>query len=111
MTYGTAVIPKAVKPHYTIRHGLWELTELTGGLAIENELQRPFRTVRAHFELRSTHLSCRATWMLLDGPPSWRQRNRPQPIDEAEDFSEQLPRHRHFGHLKRDIRTVPHDFD
>ena len=35
--------------------------------------------------------------MLLGGSPSWRQRGRPQPIDEAEDFSEQFPRHRHLG--------------
>ncbi len=44
--------------------------------------------------------------MLLDGPPSWRQRGRPQPIDEAEDFLEQLPRHRHLGQLERDVPAV-----
>ncbi len=78
-------------------------------MAIENELQRPFRTVRAHFDLLGTHLSRRATWMVLDGPLSWRQRGQPQPIDEAKDFSEQLPQHRHLGRLERDVATVAHD--
>ncbi len=56
--------------------------------------------------MRHTHLSCRATWMLLDGPPSWRQRGRPQPIDEAEDFPEQVPRHRHFSQLERNVTAL-----
>ncbi len=60
----------------------------------------------ADFDLRRTHLSCRATWTLLGGPPSWRQRGRPQPIDEAEDFSEQLPRHRNLRHLESDIAAM-----
>ena len=30
----------------------------------------------------------------------------PQPIDKAEDFPEQLPRHHHLGHLEGDIATV-----
>ena len=47
--------------------------------------------------------------MLLDGPPSWRQRGRPQPIDETEDFSEQLPRNRNLGQLERDVPAVAHD--
>ena len=28
--------------------------------------------------------------MLLDRPPSWRQKGRPQPIDKAEGFSERM---------------------
>ena len=47
--------------------------------------------------------------MLLDGPPSWRQRGRPQPIDEAEDFSEQLPRHRNLRQLERDVSAMMDD--
>ena len=66
--------------------------------------------MRAHFDLRSTHLSCRVTWMLLDRPLSWWQRSRPQPIDEAEDFLEQLPRHRNLGQLERDVPAMADDF-
>ncbi len=31
------------------------------------------------------------------------------PIDEAEDFSEQLPRHRNLRQLESDVATVPDD--
>ena len=47
--------------------------------------------------------------MRLDGPPSWRRRGRSQPIDEAEDFSKQLPRHRNLGQLESDIATMADD--
>ncbi len=47
--------------------------------------------------------------MLLNRGPSWRQWGRSQPIEKAEDFPEQLPRHRHLGHLEGDIATVPDD--
>ncbi len=47
--------------------------------------------------------------MLPDWPPSWRQRGLSQPIDEAEDFSEQLPRHGNLRHLESDIPAVAHD--
>ena len=47
--------------------------------------------------------------MLRDGMPSWRQRGRPQPIDEAEHLSEQLPRHRNLRQLESDIPAVAHD--
>ncbi len=46
---------------------------------------------------------------VLDGPPSWRQRGRPQPVDEAEDFPKQLPRHGDFGQLERDVPAMSHD--
>ena len=48
--------------------------------------------------------------MLLDWPPSWRQRGRTQPIDEAEDFSEQVPRHRSLGQLEGDVPPVTDHF-
>ena len=41
--------------------------------------------------------------MLLDGPSSWRQGDRPRPIDEAEDFSEPLPRHRDLRQVESDM--------
>ncbi len=47
--------------------------------------------------------------MLLDPPPSWRQRGRPQPIDEAENFLKQLSRHRNLRQLESDIATVADD--
>ncbi len=73
---------------------------------MENPAQWSFHALRAHFDLCSTHLSCRATWLLLDGPPSWRQRGRPQPIDEAEDYPKQLSRHRNLGQLESSIATI-----
>ncbi len=42
-----------------------------------------FRALRACPRLRSTHLSCRAIWLLLDGAPSWRQRGWPQPVNQG----------------------------
>ena len=47
--------------------------------------------------------------MLLDEPPSWRQRGRPQAIDEAENYREQFVRHRNLGQRKSDIAAVVHD--
>ncbi len=48
--------------------------------------------------------------MLLDEPPSWGQRGRPQPIDEAEDFPKQLSRHRNLGQLERDVPSMADHF-
>jgi len=47
----------------------------------------------------SAHLSGWATWMHLDGPPSWWQWGRPQAIDEAEDFPEQFLRGRRLASM------------
>ena len=47
--------------------------------------------------------------MHLDGPPSWRQRGWPQPIDESEDFPEQVPRHRQFCQVESNIPSVADD--
>ncbi len=78
-------------------------------LAMRNPAPRPFRTVRAHFDLRGTHPSCRATWMLLDGPPSWRQRGRPQPVNQAPNLSEQGSGDSDIRELKGDITALSHD--
>ena len=68
------------------------------------------RKSRTQFDPCDTHLCCRAAWMLLlDGSPSWRQRGRPQPIDEAEDFPKQMTRLGNLPHLERDIPAVAHD--
>jgi len=48
--------------------------------------------------------------MLLDEPPSWGQRGRPQPIDEAEDFPKQLSRHRNLCQLERDVPAMADHF-
>jgi hypothetical protein len=74
-----------------------------------NRAQWSFHTLRAHLGLGSIHLSCRITWMLLVGPPSWWQRGRPQLIDEVEGFSGKLPRRRHLGHLQRDVVPLADD--
>ena len=49
--------------------------------------------------------------MRWDRGPSWRQRYWPQPVDEAEDFSEEFPRHRYLGQLKRDGPAMPDNLD
>ena len=53
-------------------------------MAMGNPAQWSFHAPRAHPGLGSAHLSCRATWMLLDRAPSWRQRGRPQPVNQAQ---------------------------
>ncbi len=47
--------------------------------------------------------------MLLDRAPSWRQRRWPQPVNEAQDLSEQGSWDGDVGHLKRDVVAVAHD--
>ncbi len=59
------------------------------GMAMGNPAQWSFRALRAHPGLGSAHLSCRAIWMLPDRGLSWRQRRWPQPVNEAQDLSEQ----------------------
>ncbi len=59
--------------------------------------------------MRRTHLSCRATWRRLDGPPSWRQRSRPQPVDQAQNLSEQSSGDSDFRELNGDITAMSHD--
>ncbi len=60
-------------------------------LAMGNAAQWSFHALRAYPCLPSTHLSCWAVSMLLDQGPSWRQRGRPQPVDQAQDLGEQRP--------------------
>ncbi len=36
-------------------------------------------------------------------------KGQPQPIDEAENFPKQFPRHRNLGQLQSDIAAVAHD--
>ncbi len=74
--------------------------------AMGNPAQRSFHALRAHPSLGSAHLFCRATWIRLDRAPSWRQGGRSQPIDEAEDFPEQLPWHRHLRQLEGDVSSL-----
>ncbi len=45
--------------------------------------------------------------MLLDQGSSWRQRRWPQPVNEAQDLSEQGSWDGDVGHLKRDVAAVP----
>ncbi len=65
--------------------------------------------MRANFDLRRTHLYCPAIWMLLDEPPSWRQRGRPQPVNQAQNLSEQSSGNSDFRELKGDITAMSHD--
>ncbi len=44
--------------------------------------------------------------MLLDQGPSWRQRSQPQPVNQAQDHSEQGSWYGDLRHLERDIATV-----
>ena len=44
--------------------------------------------------------------MLLDQGPSWRQRSQPQPVNQAQDLSEQGSWYGDLRHLERDIATV-----
>jgi hypothetical protein len=47
--------------------------------------------------------------MLLDQDPSWRQRSQPQPVNQAQDLSEQGSWYGDLSHLESDIATVAHD--
>ena len=47
--------------------------------------------------------------MLRDRPPSWRQRGRPQAVNQAQDVGEQASRDCDLGKLERDIATVADD--
>ena len=61
------------------------LPDLETGIAV----QAPFHALRAGLGLRRTQLCCRPIWILVGGPSSWRQRRRPQAVNEAQDLSEQ----------------------
>ncbi len=75
-------------------------------MAMGTSAQWSFHALRAHPGLGSAHLSCRATWMLLDRAPSWRQRGRPQPVNQAQDLGEHGPWNGYLRHLERDIATM-----
>ena len=47
--------------------------------------------------------------MLLDRGPSWRQGNRPQPVNQAQDLSEQGPWDGDLRQLERDVAAMSHD--
>ncbi len=47
--------------------------------------------------------------MHLDGALSWRQRSRPQPVDQAQNLSEQSSGDSDFRELKGDITAMSHD--
>jgi hypothetical protein len=61
----------------------------------------------AKFFVIQTHLSCRfhlaVDFLGLRRSGSWSQI-----IDQAQYFSEQVPRHHYLGQLERDVPTVPH---
>ncbi len=78
-------------------------------MAMGNPAQWSFHALRAHPGLGSAHLSSRATRMLLDRAPSWRQRRRPQPVNEAQDLSEQRSWDGDLRQLEGDIAPMAHD--
>ncbi len=45
----------------------------------------------------------------MDGPPSWRQRGWPQPVNQAQDLGEQRSWDGNLRHLESDVATVAHD--
>ncbi len=47
--------------------------------------------------------------MLLNRGPSWRQRNRPQPANQAQDLGEQSSGDSDLCELKGDIAAMSHD--
>ncbi len=61
-----------------------------------------------NFLVMQTHLSCRfllaVDFLGLRRSGSWSQI-----IDQAQYFSEQIPRHRHLGQLERDVPPVTDD--
>ncbi len=65
--------------------------------------------MRAHFDLRGTHMSCRAIWMCLDQGPSWRQRGWPQPVDQMKYLGEQRSWDGDLCELKGDVTAMTHD--
>ncbi len=46
--------------------------------------------------------------MLLDRAPSWRQRSQPQPVNQAQDLSEQGSWYGDLRHLERDVAAMSH---
>ena len=60
------------------------------------------------FSAIQTHPSCRFH-TAVDLPGLHRGGSSPQIIDQAQDFPEQVPWHRHLGQLERDIATVADD--
>ncbi len=47
--------------------------------------------------------------MLLNRGPSWRQGSRPQPVNQAQDLSEQSSRDSDLGKLESDVAAMAHD--
>ncbi len=47
--------------------------------------------------------------MLLNRGPSWRQGSRPQPVNQAQDLSEQISGDVDFRELRGDIAAMSHD--
>ncbi len=60
------------------------------------------------FSAIQTHPSCRFH-LAVDFPGLRRNGSSPQIIDQAQDFLEQFPRHRHFGQLERDVPAMTDD--
>ncbi len=75
-----------------------------------NPAQWSFHALRAHPGLGGAHLSCRATWVLLDQGPSWRQGSRTQPVNQAQDLSEQGSWDCELGKLERDAAAMSDNF-
>ena len=78
-------------------------------MAMEIPVHGPFHALRARLGLGRKHRSCRAIWLLPDGPASWRQRGWPQPVKQAHDLSEQGSRDGDFGELEREVTAVASD--
>jgi len=57
-----------------------------------------------------THPLCRFH-LAVDFPGLRRSGSWSQIIDQAQDFSEQIRRHRYLGQLERDVRAMLHQID
>ncbi len=75
----------------------------------ERAVRRQSREGRAHLDTHEALLLCRKVQVLLNRSPSWRQGSRPQPVNQAQDLSEQRFGDSDFCELECDGTAMSHD--
>ncbi len=78
---------------------------LADQIAFPRRLQPRLEGHLPRFSAIQTHLSCRFH-LAVDFPGLRRSGSWSQIINQAQDFPEQFPRHRHLGQLERDVPAM-----
>ena len=82
---------------------------LLAGSSIERPLRKQSGKAKLHFNIHEAWLRCREVRIVLNRDPSWWQRSRPEPVNQAQDLSEQRFGNSDRCELECDVAAMSRD--